>query len=103
VTEESGKRGSGWWKPVLVAVGAAVAGVIALGHIERHEVFEAELTAEQPTVVVMKKEHRSIGSRMGGLARSTRGWLRRKHPDDAEVAEVAAAVPDAAPPLDTAG
>jgi predicted PurR-regulated permease PerM len=74
-------------------------------YIERHEVLETELTAETQTVVVVKeKEHRSLGSRLGGLARSTRGWLRRKHPGDVEVAEVvSAAATDPEPPIDTAG
>jgi predicted PurR-regulated permease PerM len=75
-------------------------------YIERHEVLETTLTAEQQTVVVVKKEHRSLGSRVSGLARSSRGWLRRKHPEEAEAVEVAEAVGEAATdstiPLDPA-
>jgi predicted PurR-regulated permease PerM len=72
-------------------------------YIERHEVLETALTAEQQTVVVVKKEHRSLGSRVSGVARSTRGWLRRKHPVEAEAVEVVEAAPtDSAVPLDPA-
>jgi predicted PurR-regulated permease PerM len=67
-------------------------------YIERHEVLETSLTAETQTVVVVKKEHRSLGSRLGGVARSTRGWLRRKHPEEAEADAVAEAV--AVPPTE---
>jgi hypothetical protein len=68
-------------------------------YIERHEVLETELTAEQQTVVVVKKEHRSLGNRLGGVARSTRGWLRRKHPEEVEAAEVAD--PTGVPPTES--
>jgi predicted PurR-regulated permease PerM len=70
-------------------------------YIQRHEVVETELTVEPERVVVVKEEHRSLGSRVGGLVRSTRGWLRSKHPEADETAEVppAEATPlDAAPP-----
>jgi len=67
-------------------------------YIQRHEVLETELTAEQQRVVRERKEHRSLGSRVGGLARSTRGWLRRKHPEDEE----SEATPDETASLDTA-
>jgi predicted PurR-regulated permease PerM len=76
-------------------------------YIERHEVLETALTAETQTVVVVKKEHRSLGNRLGGLARSTRGWLRRKHPEEAEAAEEVTEAAGVAPteggaPLDAA-
>jgi predicted PurR-regulated permease PerM len=63
---------------------------------ERHEVVESELTAEQQVVVKVPREHRSFGSRVGGIASSTRGWLRRRHPEDAEDDETAASVDIAA-------
>jgi len=69
-------------------------------YIQRHEVLETELTADQEAVLKEKKEHRSLGSRVGGLARSTRGWLRRKRPEGEETDE--AATPDETPALDTA-
>lgn len=70
--------------------------------IERHEVVESELTAEQQVIVKERREHRSIGSRTTGLARSTRGWLRRRRRDgvgteDAPLADDGMAPVDAAP------
>jgi predicted PurR-regulated permease PerM len=66
-------------------------------YIQRHEVVESDLTAEQQVVVKEPREHRSLGSRFGGLARSTRGWLRRKEPATMEPEGDAATVEGAAP------
>jgi predicted PurR-regulated permease PerM len=51
---------------------------------ERHEVLETELTAEQARVAKEKpaREHRSIGERAGRFLRRSRGWLRRREPDE---------------------
>jgi len=58
-------------------------------YIQRHEVVETELTAEQEPTPKEVKERRPLGSRIGRLARSSRGWLRRKRPEGAGTAEAA--------------
>jgi predicted PurR-regulated permease PerM len=63
--------------------------------LEHHEVVETELLAEQVRVVKEKeaREKRSVGGRVGGFLRSSRGWLRRRRGEeaDAESDEVAGA------------
>ncbi|HET7235018.1 MAG TPA: AI-2E family transporter [Actinomycetota bacterium] len=66
---------------------------------ERHEVMETELTVEQVRIVKEKeaKEERSVGERVGGFLRSSRGWLRRgkseaPEPDEPAPAEQAPSV-----------
>jgi predicted PurR-regulated permease PerM len=53
-------------------------------YVQRHEVVETELTTEQRLVVAAPEEHRSLGARVGGAMRSTRGWLRRRRPEHVE-------------------
>jgi predicted PurR-regulated permease PerM len=67
---------------------------------ERHEVVESELTSEQQVIVKVPKEHRGLRSRAGGLARSTRGWLRRRHREGVEGDETVAVTTSEAIPLD---
>ncbi|HET9724455.1 MAG TPA: AI-2E family transporter [Actinomycetota bacterium] len=67
---------------------------------EHHEVVETELTAEHQVVVKVPKEHRSLGSRVAGAARSTRGWLRRKSPEETE-ADAASTPPEDGASADT--
>ena len=60
--------------------------------IEHHEVLESEFTKEQEARArrrrrkeKQEKEHRSLGERAGGWARSSRGWLRKRRHDDDEI------------------
>jgi predicted PurR-regulated permease PerM len=46
---------------------------------ERHEVLETEFTRE-PEPRPVEEVHPSIGNRVGGWVRSSRGWLRRRKP-----------------------
>jgi hypothetical protein len=63
-------------------------------------VLEVELTAEQERVVKeeKQKEQASLRHRAGGFLRSSRGWLRRKKPEELGVDEADAAEPEGPPP-----
>ena len=54
--------------------------------LEHHEVLEVELTADRAPVKKEKKESHghSIGDRVGGFVRSSRGFLRRKKDGEPE-------------------
>jgi predicted PurR-regulated permease PerM len=55
--------------------------------LEHHEVLEVELTAEATPAAKEKPERRSLGHRVGGLLRKSRGWIRRGARDAAEELE----------------
>jgi hypothetical protein len=53
---------------------------------ERHEVMETSLTQEQVTAVRKERESPSLGTRIGGWVRSSKGWLRHRDGTDGDAA-----------------
>lgn len=54
--------------------------------IERHEVVETSFTREAPPLPERERSERSVGRRVGGWVRKSRGWIRRSVDDAAEEA-----------------
>jgi predicted PurR-regulated permease PerM len=86
------------WAFLAIPFAATVQASASL-YIEHHEVEEFELTAEQERTVKQEKEKEaSLGHRVGGFLRSSRGFLRRKRAEELEADAADTAEPHTAEP-----
>ena len=95
------------WAFLAIPFAATIQASASL-YIEHHEVLETELTAEKERAVTQEKQKQEapLRRRVGGLLRSSRGWLRRGRSEEPEAEgddEPAPELGVASPPSATEG